>query len=222
VSSSAVGFGVDDAIVLFITLFALYSPAAALSSYLPIVARFSGRDHLRLAITLFTNVLVISLVAIWVGEWLLEKVLGLSTDSLVVTGGIALIFEGVHLMTGSEDQFTVADDPTAPSVSWRSIAFMPITFPLTIGGTTFGILVAFRADAGTVKGAIGLSIAALAYALVTGLTVYAAGHVARRASLKIQILLGRLAGILLTAIAVTLLVGGGTRMVHSILDGLHK
>src|SRR4051794_15728655 len=99
-------FAHGDAIVLFITLFALYSPIAALSSYLPIIAPLPARDQLRLAISLFINVLVISLIAIWVGEWLLEKVLGLSTVSLVVTGGIALIFEAVHLMIGSEDQFT--------------------------------------------------------------------------------------------------------------------
>ncbi len=147
--------------------------------------------------------------------------LGLSTDSLVVTGGIALILEGVHLMTGDEQQFLVSPDATTgEGESWRSVAFMPVTFPLTIGGTTFGILVAFRADAGSPSAAVGLSIAALAYAAVTGLTIYASGHVARRASQKLQTLLGRLAGILLTAIAVTLLVSGGTRMVDSVLQTL--
>ncbi|SOD71494.1 multiple antibiotic resistance protein [Jatrophihabitans sp. GAS493] len=217
-------FAVDDAVVLFITLVALYSPAAALSSYLPIIARFSAKDQLRLAIALFVNVLVIAFVAIWIGELLLEKVLGLSTDSLVVTGGIALIFEGIHLMTGPEEQF-IAKEPEEVQADpetggWRSVAFMPITFPLTIGGTTFGILVAFRADVGSVHGAIGLSVAAALYALVTGVTIYAAGHVARRSSQKMQIVLGRLAGILLTAIAVTLLISGGTRMVHSVLQSL--
>lgn len=214
-------FPVDDAVVLFVTLVALYSPVAALSSYLPIMAPFNAKDQFRLAVTIFTNVLVISLAAIWVGEWLLEKALGLSTDSLVVTGGIALIMEGVHLMTGSEAQFLPPEDPATEPASWRSIAFMPLTFPLTIGGTTFGILVAFRADVGTTKGALALSVSALAYAAVTGLTLFAAGHLVRRASVKLQIVLGRLAGILLTAIAVTILIGGSTRMVHDVIEGLH-
>ena len=214
-------FGVNDAVVLFITLVALYSPIAALASYLPIVAALPPRSQVRLAVSLFTNVLIIALVAIWVGEWLLEHILGLSTDSLVVTGGIALIVEGVHLMTGSEEQFAIpTSDTPAPADSWRKVAFMPVTFPLTIGGTTFAILVAFRADAGGVKPALALSVAAAGYALVTGVTIYAAGHVARRASQKAQVMLGRLAGILLTAIAVTLLIGGTTRMVHSVVHTL--
>lgn len=211
-------FAVSDSVVLFFTLFALYSPLAALSSYLPIIAPLGPRDQRRLAIALAVNVLTISVVAIWVGEWLLEKVIGLSTDALVVTGGIALILEGVHLMTGSEQQFIV-DESSAPAMGWRSVAFMPVTFPLTIGGTTIGILVAFRADVGSVTGAVGLTIAALAYSIVTGVTIYAAGHVARRTSQNAHIMLGRVAGILLTAIAVTLLISGGTRMVQSVLHG---
>lgn len=213
-------FAVEESVLLFLTLFALYSPVAALSSYLPIVGRFSRGDGLKLSLRLVLNVLIISLLAIWAGEWLLEKALGISTDALVVTGGIALIFEGVHLMIGKEEQFhPPAHDADAEKPNWRSVVFMPVTFPLTIGGTTFGILVAFRADVGTVSGAIGLSVAALAYALVTGITIFVAGTVARHASVKVQIVLGRLAGILLTAIAVTLLIGGGTRMVMSIING---
>jgi multiple antibiotic resistance protein len=211
-------FAVNNSIVLFITLFALYSPVAALSSYLPMVAPFSPRDQLRLSIALFFNVFIISLVAIWVGEWLLEHVLGLSTDSLVVTGGIALIFEAVHLMTGPESQFVVDAETGGPPTSWRSVIFMPITFPLTIGGTTFGVLVAFRAESTGITEALWLSLAALAYSAVTGITIWASGHVVRRASQKAQVLLGRLAGILLTAIAVTILIGGVTRMVQTVLN----
>jgi multiple antibiotic resistance protein len=212
-------FAVNNAVILFLTLFALYSPVAALSSYLPLVAPFSPKDQLRLSIAVFVNVLVIALTAIWVGEWLLDKVLGLSTDALVVTGGIALILEAVHLMTGPESQFVMSDE-SAETKPWRSVAFMPITFPLTIGGTTFAILVAFRAESTGVRQAVWLSLAAAAYAAVTGVTLWSSGHVVRRASPKAQILLGRLAGILLTAIAVTILIGGTTRMVHSVLDGL--
>ena len=57
---------------------------------------------------------------------------------------------------------------------------MPLTFPLTIGGTTFAILVAFSADVPSVVGTLLLrTFAAAAYALVTGITIYAAGHVSR-------------------------------------------
>ena len=57
------------------------------------------------------------------------------------------------------------------------------------------------------------SLAGLAYALVAGITVYAAGHLHRRVSMQARMILSRIAGILLTAIAVTLLANGGTQLV---------
>jgi hypothetical protein len=47
-----------EAFVLFLALFALYSPIAALSSYLPIVRPFDHGQQLRLAVGLVVNVAV--------------------------------------------------------------------------------------------------------------------------------------------------------------------
>ena len=83
-----------EAVILFLALFALYSPVAALSSYLPIVRPYSHAQQLRLAIGLAVNVAVFVLVAIWVGEPLLE-LLGISTAALTATGGIALLYASI-------------------------------------------------------------------------------------------------------------------------------
>ncbi|MEU7891947.1 MarC family protein [Nonomuraea sp. NPDC049152] len=63
-----------------------------------------------------------------------------------------------------------------------------------------------------------LSVAALCFAAVTGVTLYLSGHVQRRISLKGAILLDRIAGILLTAIAVILLANGFTDLVTARLN----
>jgi multiple antibiotic resistance protein len=103
------------------------------------------------------------------------------------------------------------------SGAWRQVLFTPITFPLTVGGTSFGLIVAFASSAENFLDGLYFSVAGIAYAAVTGVTVYAAGHANRRASQQTRQILGRIAGILLTAIAVTLLASGGTRLV---LDAL--
>ena len=241
---------VEQPLLLFLALFALYSPIAALPSYFPVVGRLGPADQRRLALGLFVNVAVFSMVALWVGEPLLE-ILGLSTAALTTVGGIALLYEGVALMRGTaehpaptevEAQVAVAAGAPAtgaapgspadasgaaphagtPTGAWREYMFVPVTFPLTVGGTTFAFFVAFRAEADNTGEVLGLSVAGLLYAAVTAITVYAAAHVHRRASPATASFLDRLSGILLTAIAVTILASGGTRLIVDVLEGLGR
>lgn len=227
---------VDQPLLLFLALFALYSPIAALPSYFPVVGRLGPADQRRLALGLFVNVAVFALVALWVGEPLLE-LLGISTAALTTVGGIALLYEGVALMRGTAEHpaAPVAAGPTrpadapgaavdhrTPTGAWREHVFVPVTFPLTVGGTTFAFFVAFRAQADSAGEVLGLSVAGLAYAVLTAITVYASGHVHRRASPATASFLDLVAGILLTAIAVTILASGATQLVVDVLEGLGR
>jgi multiple antibiotic resistance protein len=231
-----------EPLVFFLALFGLYSPVAALASYLPIIQSFSTAQVLRLSVGLTLNVAVFVLAAIWAGEPLLE-LLGLSTAALTATGGIALAWEAVPLMTGhhpapeSETAAHPASTEAMPEASARppgtepapaahpvpsnprSVLFLPLTFPLTVGGTTFAFGVAASASAPGIQEKALVSVAAICYALVTGVTLYAAGHVTRRISAQAMVLLDRIAGILLTAIAVILLANGFTDL---ILSRLHR
>jgi multiple antibiotic resistance protein len=219
----------DSSLLMFMALFALYSPLAALSAYLPVVGRFSRSDQLRLAIGLFINVSVFALAAVWIGEPLLG-LLGVTTAALSVTGGIALLYAGVPMMQGIDEkagasepaEHAPAPTPDDRQEDWRSVLFTPITFPLTVGGTSFGLIVAFAASADEVVEDAYLSLAGIAYAAVTGITVYAAGELNRHVSHKARAALSRVAGILLTAIAVSLVANGGTRLVVETLESLGK
>jgi multiple antibiotic resistance protein len=137
---------------------------------------------------------------------------------------VALSFVGVELMRGGGEPPPEKDGekvaPRAAPPTWRSVLFMPVTFPLTVGGTTFAIFVSFRSMARNLPEIIALSIAGLAYAMVPAITVYASGHLERRVTPKTRTLLEKVAGILLTAIAVMLLSGGFSRMVVSTLDAV--
>jgi multiple antibiotic resistance protein len=95
-----------------------------------------------------------------------------------------------------------------------------VTFPLTVGGATFAVLVGFAATTHGVGDRAVLSIAGVAYAAVTAITLYSSARVHRRASARAREMLDRIAGILLTAIAAMLLTGGATRLVVSVLDSL--
>jgi len=130
-----------EAVVLFLALFALYSPVAALSSYLPIVRPFGPAEQLRLALGLVVNVAVFVLLAIWVGEPLL-KLLGISTAALTATGGIALLYASIPLMRGVGEPAAATEDgvgaeapePAAEPASPRSVLFTPSPSPSPSAG----------------------------------------------------------------------------------------
>jgi multiple antibiotic resistance protein len=97
---------------------------------------------------------------------------------------------------------------------------MPTTFPLTVGGTSFAILVSFRSAARTTTDVLLLSVAAVAFAAVTGLTLRASGHLQRQLSANARSLLQRIAGIVLVSIAVSLLLNGVPRLVVATLHAI--
>ena len=92
----------ENPLMMFMALLALYSPVAALSSYFSIVRRLGPADQRRLAFGLFAYVVIFAMTALWIGEPLLE-LLGISTAALAFTGGIALIYVGVPLMRGTHE-----------------------------------------------------------------------------------------------------------------------
>jgi multiple antibiotic resistance protein len=224
----------EQPVLMFTALCALYSPLASVSSYFPVVSRVPAGEQHRLALGLFLYVTIFAQTALWVGEPLLE-LLGITTDALTAAGGIALMSAAVPLMLGRGIEDAKAEkkeepfEPEEPSTpagqkkgAWRSLLLMPATFPLTVGGTTFAIIVSIRAEADNVLEVGALSVAALSYALVTAITVYAAAFLEQRLKKRAREMLQRIAGILLTAIAVTLLAKGIPRLVVETLKAISE
>lgn len=235
------------AFLMFFALLALYAPVSSLAAYLPVVRSLPRGDHLKLALGLFLYVAIFSLFTLFIGEYLLE-LLGISTAALTTVGGIALLYSGVRLMLGLQrtpEQVQARSEPVSRkprtlgwnrrsggtavaepaeaesgNARWQSVLLFPTTFPLTVGGATFALLVSFSAQAGGIAARGILSIPALAYAAVTAVTLFGASLVSTWASARALDLLDRIAGILLTAIAVTLLVRGGTGLIESALSSL--
>jgi multiple antibiotic resistance protein len=212
----------ENPILMFTALVALYSPVAALSSYFPILRRLDTGSQVKLSVALFAVVTCFALTAIWLGEPLLE-LLGLSPAAIGVTGGIALLYAGIPMMRGLTAAAAEREPgETSETEHWRRVLFIPVFFPLTAGGTTFATILCFRAQSASVKESLALSLSGIAYAAVTALTVYSSGHIQRRLQPKTRGLLERIAGILLVAIGVSLLTNGIPRLVVDTLDTLKE
>lgn len=130
------------------------------------------------------------------------------------------MFAALPLMRGQTDE-TPLEQPEQ-GAKWRKLLFLPTTFLLTVGGTSFAILVSFGSAAPTVKDGLMLSVAAVLFAATTGITIYMSGHLERQLSRNARTLLERIAGILLVSIAVSLLLNGIPRLVVSTLRAIES
>jgi len=110
------------------------------------------------------------------------------------------------MMLGSNPAEKAEDGVKAQS--WREISVIPMTFPMSIGGTTAAYIVTASSFASNVVDLLAISVVVALFGVVIWLTHFFSPPLAARLSPQSRAILGRLGGIILVAISVQLLVGG--------------
>lgn len=199
--------------LLFVSLLTLYSPLSNVGAYAGLTAHLSRADQKRVAWTVLRNVVLAMLVFVWAGDLLFE-VLGVNADTLRIAGAIALFSAGLPMMMGTDQPPTASEKPSEGS--WRDIVVVPMTFPMSIGGTTAAYLVTASGLASNVVDLVAISGVVLAFAAVIFATHWFSPPLAARLRPQGRVVLNRVGGIVLVAIAVDLFAGG----LSSLLPGL--
>lgn len=192
-------------LILFVALFTLYSPLSNLGPYASLVGHFSRPDQKRLAFAVFRNVMFVMLLFVWVGE-LLFDVLGVNADSLSLTGGIALMIAGLPMMLGAGKPDK--DEPGKETQNWRDMAVIPMTFPMSVGGTTAAYIVSATAFTQNITDLFAISIVVAFFGVVIWLTHFLSPPLSARMKPQGRVILSRIGGIVLVAISVQLMAGG--------------
>jgi len=192
-------------LLLFVSLFTLFSPLSNVGPYASLVGHFPRADQKKLAAAVFVNCLVAMLLFVWVGE-VLFKVLGVNSDSLRVTGGIALMISGLPMMLGTTKSEQVEDGQS--SKTWRDMALIPMTFPMSIGGTDAAYIVSASGFAKNALDLVAISVVVVLFGLVIWLTHLFSPPITAKLSPPARVVLTRIGGIILVTIAVQLLTGG--------------
>ena len=192
-------------LLLFVSLFTLFSPLANLGPFAALVDHFPRADKRKLAFAVFVNCLVVMLLFVWLGEALFS-VLGINSNSLSVTGGIALMIAGLPMMLGTSkpERFEVDEG----SQEWRSMAVTPMTFPMSIGGTTAAYIVSASGFAQNTIDLLAISVVVVLFGVVIWLTHLFSPPLATKLNPQGRAILNRIGGIVLVTISVQLLASG--------------
>ncbi len=189
-------------------LFAIMNPLVSLPIFLSLTQDLSLAEQRRTAlqVTLYATVMcaVIAIAGLQILGFF-----GISVNDFRVAGGLVLAGIALNMLSGGGNpahEGSGSEQQHQQSVT--DIAFYPMTFPMVVGPGTITTLVVFLQDVRT-PGDYAIYAAVVAAVLVALLVVlYFAGAIGAHLSKTLRIIMQRLMGMILLAIAVEMLVDG--------------
>ncbi|MVT64940.1 NAAT family transporter [Bradyrhizobium pachyrhizi] len=138
---------------------------------------------------------------------------GISTDAFRVAGGIVLLGIALSMLngqpiTGHERGEHEKQAEAASNGDGDSAAFYPMTFPMIVGPGTIATLIVYAAQAHEAAQIVSFVIVLCATLTALLVVLYVSSSIGRLLSAKIRVVMTRLMGMILAAIAVEMILAG--------------
>lgn len=193
----------------FATLFVIIDPFGNLPVFMSLTSRISEKDRRKAAFVSNSIALSILLIFGFFGFQVFGA-LGITTEALQISGGLLLLLVALQLLTGEEE------DPGRESGTINA-AVVPLGTPLLAGP---GSIVAFMIlvdDAGkSFSSILAVSLGLISVLTISFVTMRFATPIMRVMGKSGVMLLTRLSGMLLAAIATQLIIAGVTSIVRTL------
>ncbi|CAB4691447.1 MAG: NAAT family transporter [Actinobacteria bacterium] len=181
----------------FVTLFVIMDPPGATPIFLALVKDQPARKRIRMAWQgAGVSLLVIVTFAIF-GKFILDY-LHISVEALQGAGGLLLLLISLELLTGKDSSGDKTKDV--------NVALVPLGTPLLAGPGAIVTTIVFVQHAYTVEMKLALAAAIVAVHIAIGLTLMFSTKVVGLIKESGVTLIARIAGLLLAAIAVEMIV----------------
>jgi multiple antibiotic resistance protein len=193
VEVSAVTFAVQS----FVTLLVILDPPGATPIFLGLVADRTPKERIKLAWQAATVSLIVITFFSLFGRFILEY-MNVSIEALQAAGGLLLLYVSLELLTGSQGGVGNEND--------KNIALVPLGTPLLAGPGAIVATMIFVQQVDSPAMGIGLVLAVLGVHIVIAISLMASTTILKVIKDSGVTLLARIAGLLLAAIAVQMLV----------------
>lgn len=185
-------------ISLTLKLFFLLTPFFALSIFLSMTSSMSEGEQRTIAKrTSYANFFTCCFVYFF-GEYFFS-LMGITLDAFRIGAGAVLFLSAISLINGKFK---------APKTENSDIAVVPLSIPVTIGPGTIGTLLVLGAESTTIAIKITDCISILSAVGAVGLILYFSGTVDRFLGKRKIIIISKLTGLILSALAAQLIFTG--------------
>jgi multiple antibiotic resistance protein len=193
-------------IEVFVTLFVIIDPPGTIPIFLSLTSGRSVAVRRRLAgQAVVVAVAVITVFALF-GQQILDY-LGVTVPALQVAGGLLLLLVALELLTGK------ADEPT--ETKNVNVALVPLGTPLLAGPGAIVATIVFVGRADGFPGILAIALGIIAVHVVLWLTLRYSVSIIRVIKEGGVTLISRIAGLLLSAIAVQLIADAITAFIEA-------
>lgn len=207
---------IEFATKFFGALFAIMNPFVNLPFFLALTAdkTIAQQRGMALQVTLYTAIMCIVFA---VGGNAIIGFFGISVDNFRVAGGLVLLGIAFSMLNGKK--ITAHEREPHEKVHDEekdSISFYPMTFPLIVGPGTIATLIIYSAQTHTSTQFLSYGVVLVAILASLLVAFYFASTIGHLLSAQMRVIMTRLMGMILAAIAVEMVLDG----IKAILPGL--
>lgn len=196
------------AITFFGALFAIMNPVTNLPVFLSVTDGAPDEIRRKIAVKTALYSLVLGGACAVAGLQILN-LFGISTDDFRVAGGLVVLLIALNMLNGKESSShhgTKGEQTAYPDPA--EVAFYPLTFPIIVGPGTITTLILFAHKAQGPANLVAYAVVFCLLVLLLGVTFWYASALERHLSGTAKVIMSRMMGMILAAIAVGMITDG--------------
>ncbi|NYT79567.1 MarC family protein [Alcaligenaceae bacterium] len=198
-------------------LFAIMNPFINLPIFLSMTADKTVAEQRSLAMKILIYTTVMCVVISLAGSYIIGF-FGVTINSFRVAGGLVLLGIAFSMLNGhpitshERGEHEKRADGVANGEDDDGFAFYPMTFPMIVGPGTIATLIIYAAQAREQAQYISFGIVLLAVLVALFVVLFFSSSIGRLLSVKMRVVMTRLMGMILAAIAIEMVFGGAKAM----------
>lgn len=196
----------------FGALFAIMNPFTGLPVFLSLTEGETPAAQRALALKVASYIAILGVLTALAGQKVLA-LFGIGIHHLQVAGGLVVLGIAFTMLNGAPNDMHHGSAAERSSVEPdAAIAFYPLAFPLMLGPGTITTLILFAGQARTPADWVGYFCAFAAVVLLVALVFGAGSSLGARISATARVIMTRLMGLILAAIAIEMIFEGAVAL----------
>jgi len=189
----------------FIKFFFLLTPFFLLTTFLSLTRDMPPSAKRKIAVKVTFSIIIICFILFSIGNQIFT-VFGITLDSFRIGTGILLILSAITLVQGPKGE-------QAPSET-EDISVVPLALPVAVGPATTGALLVMGGELSTLQDKAVCMAAISAAVLCVGIFLYLGGFIEKAVKRQGLIILSKITGLILSALAAQMIMTGVTGFLH--------